>query len=53
MPPTRRPRIIRKPAPRIDAPIEEQKKHAEEVLEDEEYKKKPDDFQELNDEAQP
>ena len=43
----------KKPAPRANAPIEEQKKHTEEILEDEEYQKKPDTFQELNDEAQP
>jgi len=53
MPPTRRPRVARKPAPTVDAPIEEQKKHADEILADEEYQKKPDEYQEKNDEAQP
>jgi len=53
MPPTRRPRIIRKRAPGVSAPIEEQKKHADEILADEEYKKKPDAYQEKNDEAIP
>jgi hypothetical protein len=39
-------------APPIKAPIEDHKKHAEEVLADEKYKVKPEDFPDT-DEANP
>jgi len=43
----------KKPAPRTNAPVKDHKKHADEILADEKYKKKPDTYQELNDEAKP
>jgi len=44
----------RKPgAPLDNAPIADHKKHAEEVLADEDYKKKPANYQDRNDEAKP
>jgi len=39
-------------APKLTAPIEEHKKHAEEVLADEKHKTKPEDFPDT-DEANP
>jgi hypothetical protein len=42
-----------KPAPRATAPIEEHRKHAEEFLAKDEYKRKPDKYDGRSDEAKP
>lgn len=40
-------------APDKNAPVADHKKHAAEVLEVEDYKKKPANYQDLSDEAKP
>jgi hypothetical protein len=43
----------RKPAPKATAPVEEHRRHADEVIADEKYKQKPAALNDRSDEANP
>lgn len=43
----------RKPAPKANAPIEEHRKHADEILADDKFKQKPETLNDKSDEAKP